>query len=270
MCMGAVYDKMRGLDRQGIELRRARWQQKRGDSRASRGKNEGANRRAATGPWMHGPARAREQADGRSVREVVAPRSARRGTDHSPVNRVTTSPKLGARPKGKGGNGEGDEGRQNGRVSHGRRDSTFHGHHRAGSAPAPAEADSGPEPLPFPDPVANGACPTHHREATSMLRSRIASSRAHAMNDTAAPVPEPIEVSATFEGGLEGSVSGSVSLGEPPAPKPPSRWKPLLFREDTMIVLRQLTKEIIEQGSEWIGPFVGLFRRGERPATTSR
>ena len=121
-----------------------------------------------------------------------------------------------------------------------------------------------------------------------MLRSRIAYSRAHAMNDTAAPVPEPIEVSATFEGGLEGTVSGSVSLGEPPPPKPPSRWKPLLFRDDTITVLRQLTKEIIEQGSEWIGrishavgegatrvqewigPLLGLFRRGEPRAPTSR
>ena len=74
MCMGAVYDKMRGLDRQGIELRRARWQQKRGDSRASRGNNEGANRRAATGPWMHGPARAREQADGDACGNIILDR----------------------------------------------------------------------------------------------------------------------------------------------------------------------------------------------------
>ena len=44
------------------------------------------------------------------AREVVAPRSARCRTDHPPLNRVTTSPKLGVRPKGKGGNGEGRRG----------------------------------------------------------------------------------------------------------------------------------------------------------------
>ena len=90
------------------------------------------------------------------------------------------------------------------------------------------------------------------------------------MNDTGAPIPEPIEVSATFEGGLEGTLSASASLGEPPLPKPPSRWKTLLFRDETVTVLRHLTKEVIERGSEWLGPFVGLFRRGEPSAPTSR
>lgn len=31
----------------------------------------------------------------------------------------------------------------------------------------------------------------------------------------------PLEVSATFEGGLEGTLAGSVSLGPPPPPRSP-------------------------------------------------
>ena len=59
--------------------------------------------------------------------------------------------------------------------------------------------------------------------------------------------PPPLEVGATIHGGLDGSVSGTVSLGPLPADRPPPKSKDLVER------LVELVEKLIDC-QEWIEP----------------
>ena len=64
--------------------------------------------------------------------------------------------------------------------------------------------------------------------------------------------PPPLEVSATLEGGLEGTISGSASLGPPPPP-----WWSEYSNELFDFVLQVI--ESAWQFVEWWLPILGFF-----------
>ena len=87
------------------------------------------------------------------------------------------------------------------------------------------------------------------------------------MDDTT--IPKPLEVSVDFDGGLDGSLSATVSLGDPPPPKPPS-WRNLLLREDAVTVLKHLVRVAIELGSQLVDLASTMFRRRESPGSITK
>ena len=70
--------------------------------------------------------------------------------------------------------------------------------------------------------------------------------------------PKPIEVSAAFTGGLQGSLSATVSLGDPPPPKPP--WHQRIMGAANWARLFEWAWDKAQAISDWITG-TGLFRQ---------
>lgn len=84
-----------------------------------------------------------------------------------------------------------------------------------------------------------------------------------------ATTAKPLEVSAAIPGGLQGRVSGTVSLGNPPPPSPP--WHRRVMDAANWVRLFEWTCEKAETISDWIAS-TGLFRQRPRwiGASTNR
>ena len=76
-----------------------------------------------------------------------------------------------------------------------------------------------------------------------------------------ASVAKPLEVSAAIQGGLQGRVSGTVSLGDPPPPSPP--WHRRVMDAANWIRLFEWACETAQAISDWIAN-TGLFRQRPR------
>ena len=75
-----------------------------------------------------------------------------------------------------------------------------------------------------------------------------------------ATVAKPLEVSAAIQGGLQGHVSGSVSLGDPPPPPPNPPWHRRVMDAANWVRLFEWACEKAQAISDWIAS-TGLFRQ---------